>query len=135
LKASLKIRNGSGKWLHRRVCDRFLHPRILQRKKRGFAVNVVDGWFHSSVSGGFREMLLNESSLMFDVLKPAPVRKILEDHHSGRQDNYKLLFSLVMLEHWLRGMQSDLAGRSGRTHQYERAPAGNPLRAKLTIQL
>lgn len=125
LEASFKIRHGSGKWVHRRVCNRFLHPRILQRKKRGFAVNVVDGWFHSSVSGELPDMLLNERSLMFDLLKPAPVRKLLEDHHSGRQDNYKLLFSLVMLEHWLRGIQSDVTGRNGRAHQYERgAPAG-----------
>jgi hypothetical protein len=30
------------------------------------------------------------------------VRRLLESHQSGRQDNHKLLFSLVMLEQWLR---------------------------------
>ena len=52
-------------------------------------------------------MLLDESSLMFELLKPEPVRKLLRDHRSGRQDNHKLLFSLVMLEQWLRGIRSD----------------------------
>ena len=52
-------------------------------------------------------MLLDESSLMFGLLKPEPVRKTLEDHRSGRQDNHKLLFSLVMLEQWLREIQSN----------------------------
>ena len=47
-------------------------------------------------------MLLDESSLMFGLLNPEPVRKLLEGHRSGRQDNHKLLFSLVMLEQWLR---------------------------------
>src|SRR6266513_2359868 len=106
LGANLKIRHGTRKWLHRRVCQSYLPRRILKRKKRGFAVNVVDGWLHSSVQGLLPEMLLDESSLMFDLLKPEPVRKLLSDHRSGRQDNHKLLFSLVMLEQWLRGIRS-----------------------------
>ena len=106
LGASFKIRHGTRKWLHRQVCQSYLPRRILKRKKRGFAVNVVDGWLHSSVQGQLPEMLLDDSSLMFDLLKPEPVRKLLSDHKSGRQDNHKLLFSLVMLEQWLRGIRS-----------------------------
>src|SRR5213595_3832515 len=97
-----KIRNGARKWLHRRVCRNYLSSRILKRKKRGFAVNVVDDWFHSSLTGELQEVLLDESSLMFSLLKPNSVRKLLSDHRSARQDNHKLLFSLVMLEQWLR---------------------------------
>ena len=106
LDASYKIRHGTGKWLHRKVCQRFLDPRILRRKKRGFAVNVVDGWLQSSLQGKLPEMLLDESSLMFNLLEPQAVRRLLHEHRSGRQDNYKLLFSLAMLEQWLRGSAS-----------------------------
>jgi asparagine synthase (glutamine-hydrolysing) len=106
LDASSKIRRGTRKWLHRQVCQSYLPPRIMKRKKRGFAVNVVDDWFRSSLEGEIPEMLMDESSLMFDLLKPEPVRKLLSDHRSRRQDNHKLLFSLVMLEQWLRGMRS-----------------------------
>ena len=99
-----KIRNGSRKWLHRRVCENYLPARILKRKKRGFAVNVVDDWFRSSLDGKFQESLLDQGSLMFGLLKPGPVRKLVNDHQSGRKDNHKLLFSLVMFEQWLRRM-------------------------------
>ena len=102
LGAGFKIRNGIRKWLHRRVCERYLPSRILKRKKRGFAVNVVDDWFHSSLTGELQEVLLDESSLMFGLLNPKPVRRLLEGHQSGRQDNHKVLFSLVMIEQWLR---------------------------------
>src|SRR5206468_1616625 len=108
LDASFKIRRGTRKWLHRQVCQSYLPSRILKRKKRGFAVNVVDEWFHSSLEGELPELLLDESSHMFDLLKPEPVRKLLEAHRSRRQDNHKLLFSLVMLEQWLRGIRSNL---------------------------
>ncbi len=107
LNASFKIRNGNRKWLHRQVCQSYLTPSILKRKKRGFAVNVVDGWFHSSLRGKLPELLLDGNSLMFELLKPEPVQKLLEAHRSGRQDNHKLLFSLVMLEQWLRKRSSN----------------------------
>ena len=70
LGANLKVRNGTRKWLHRQVCQSYLPPQILKRKKRGFAVNVVDEWFHSSLNGALQEMLLDESSLMFGLLNP-----------------------------------------------------------------
>jgi asparagine synthase (glutamine-hydrolysing) len=105
LNANFKVRNGTRKWLHRQVCRNYLPPQILKRKKRGFAVNVVDEWFNSSVQSQLPEMLLDRNSLMFELLKPESVRELLEAHRSRRQDNHKLLFSLVMLEQWLRGMR------------------------------
>jgi asparagine synthase (glutamine-hydrolysing) len=106
LDASFKIRNGTRKWLHRQVCQNYLPPRILKRKKRGFAVNVVDQWLQSKLKSQFSELLLDTSSLMFQLLKPEPVQKLMKDHQSGRQDNHKLLFSLVMFEYWLRRVRS-----------------------------
>ncbi len=106
LGANFKIRNGTRKWLHRQVCECYLPQRILKRKKRGFAVNVVDEWFHSSLKGELTQLLLDESSLMFELLRPESVQRLLEAHRSRRQDNHKLLFSLVMFEQWLRRMWS-----------------------------
>lgn len=106
LDASFKVRNGSRKWLHRRICEKFLPPQIMQRKKRGFAVNVVDRWFDSAVGGELAEILMDERSLMFELLKPEAVRKLLQVHQTGRNDNHKLLFSLVMFEQWLRRMRA-----------------------------
>src|SRR5262245_32566622 len=96
LDASLKIRKGKGKWLHREVCRQLLPASVLGRKKRGFAVNVVDQWFHSSLTGVLPALLRDDSSLMFELLEPRAVARLLDDHQSGRHDNHKLLFSLVM---------------------------------------
>jgi asparagine synthase (glutamine-hydrolysing) len=108
LDSRFKVRLGERKWLHRRVCEKFLPRQILKRKKRGFAVNVVDAWFQSSAKGKISDVLLDNSSLMYSTLDPTPVKKLLDDHQSRRQDNHKLLFSLVMFEQWLRGVRSSL---------------------------
>ena len=107
LGASFMIRGRERKWLHRQVCKSFLPPQILRRKKRGFAVNVVDEWFNAGATGKMTEVLLDEGSLMFDFLEPGSVRELLNNHRSRRQDNHKLLFSLVMLEEWLRNHHSN----------------------------
>jgi asparagine synthase (glutamine-hydrolysing) len=43
---------------------------------------------------------------MFDLLDPARVKALFDDHRSGKQDNHKILFSLVMFEQWLRVTRS-----------------------------
>jgi asparagine synthase (glutamine-hydrolysing) len=106
LRPAMKIRGRHGKWLHRKVCEGYLPPALLRRKKRGFAVNVVDQWFQSAANSTLADSLLDPQSLMFDLLEPKPVGALLEDHRSGRSDNHKLLFSLAMFEQWLRGVRA-----------------------------
>jgi len=105
LNSSFKVRHGKGKWLHRKVCRSFLSREILNRKKQGFAVNVVDDWFRNSLSNEMNRVLLDHSSHMYTYLKPLAVSQLLDDHKSGRADNHKVLFSLVALEHSLRGYE------------------------------
>ena len=108
LRSTMKVRRGSGKWLHRRVCHRYLPKPILERKKKGFAVNVVDGWFRSSIDGLLPDTLLNSGSLMFDFIDPEPVKTLLDEHRSRQHDHHKILFSLVMLEQSIRASRSRL---------------------------
>ena len=102
LPANLKVRNGSRKWLHRRVCRQYLPAPIVKRPKRGFAVNVVDDWFRGAIESQMTESLLDSGSKIYQYLRPGPVRELFEEHSSGRNDNHKVLFSLVLFEQWLR---------------------------------
>jgi asparagine synthase (glutamine-hydrolysing) len=102
LDASLKIHGISRKYIHRQLCADFLPRDVIRGKKRGFAVNVVDDWFHRSLSGSMDATLLDRDSLMYRYLKPAAVRTLLEDHKNRNADHHKILFSLVVLEQWLR---------------------------------
>lgn len=109
LPADFKVRGGSRKWLHRLVCREFLPASILSRPKRGFATNVVDGWFRSDMDSKMSETLLDGSSRIFQYLSARAVRHLFEQHSSGRQDNHKILFSLVVFEEWLRAQKVPVA--------------------------
>ena len=109
LPASLKVRKGSRKWLHRQVCGKYLPASVLRRKKRGFASNVVDDWFRSTMESKMTDSLLDDGSRIFQYLKPAAVRDLLDQHASGRSDHHKILFSLVVFEQWLRAHDTPVA--------------------------
>ena len=109
LPAKLKVRNGSRKWLHRRVCQAYLPSSILKRRKRGFAANVVDDWFRTAISGTMTETLLDGGSKIYEYLSKDAVHGLLAQHASSRHDNHKILFSLVVLEQWLRAQESPVS--------------------------
>lgn len=104
LPANLKVRSGTGKWLHKQVCRGFLPKAIVARPKRGFAMTVVDGWFRDAVGGTMASTFEDDSSAIYQFLRPAAVRQLYADHAEGRSDNHKVLFSLIVLEEWLKGL-------------------------------
>jgi asparagine synthase (glutamine-hydrolysing) len=100
--AERKVRLGRRKWLHREVCRRFLPRTILARKKRGFAVDVVDAWLRRAGTDDIGRYLLDGSALIYAFLEPHAVERLADQHQRGARDNHKLLFSLIVLEQWLR---------------------------------
>jgi asparagine synthase (glutamine-hydrolysing) len=102
LDARFKVRNGSQKWAHRRVCADVLPAAILRRPKRGFAVNVVDGWIRNARSQKSVAAMFAEDSSLRHIIRTDTVGQLLKSHISGESDNHKLLFSLAVCEQWLR---------------------------------
>jgi asparagine synthase (glutamine-hydrolysing) len=102
LPARMKIRGCTQKWLHRQVCQTFLPAVFIRRKKRGFASNVVDDWFRGTMNSRMASTLLDGQSRMYQYLRPKAVQQLYKDHASGRSDNHKILFSLIVFEEWLK---------------------------------
>ena len=102
LPASMKIQFGNQKWIHREICKNYLPKEIINRKKRAFAVNVVDEWFQSSMNSKFVDYLNDPTSMIFEFLNYNSIQKLLQDHQTRKEDNYKIIFSIVLFEEWLR---------------------------------
>jgi asparagine synthase (glutamine-hydrolysing) len=49
-----------------------------------------------------RKLLLAPDALMYEFLEPETVRRLVEDHLSGRENRRLLLWSLLNFEHWCR---------------------------------
>ena len=84
--------------MHRQTCDKFLPKKILARKKRGFAVNVVDQWFRDDTSNSFKRWLSDKDLSIREFIRLDKVRDLVEKHQAGEGDYHKILFSLIMFE-------------------------------------
>ena len=58
------------------------------------------------------DSLLDSGSKIYQYLRPTAVRELFKQHSSGRQDNHKILFSLVVFEEWLRVHEEPVAALS-----------------------
>ncbi len=101
LPSSYKVRRGRRKWLHAEVCRRFLPAEVLNRPKRGFAVDT-EGWLRGAVDSQLHRQLADPASLMYELLDHRAIQALLAEHRAGHGVNHKLLYSLVALESWLR---------------------------------
>ena len=69
-------------------------------------MNVVDDWFRGPSRNPVIDSILDGRSEVYKYLDFAAVQRILKQHQSGREDNHKVLFSVVMFEQWLRARQN-----------------------------
>ncbi|HLZ35246.1 MAG TPA: asparagine synthase (glutamine-hydrolyzing) [Nitrospira sp.] len=102
LPARFKVRGRSQKWLHRQVCQSYLPATFINRKKRGFAGNVVDDWFRGAMNSKMADTFMDGQSQMYHYLRPQAVQQLYQAHAAGKSDNHKILFSLIVFEEWLR---------------------------------
>jgi len=96
----LRNRPGQGKYLLRKVLDRYVPRPMFERPKMGFGV-PVGSWLRGPLRE-WGEDLLSPSMLRSQGLLDAQVvRSAWVDHLSGRSDRTYELWSVLMLQAWL----------------------------------
>ncbi len=102
LPLTMKLRGLRSKFLLKRALRGMLPDSILNRPKKGFGIPIAQ-WFR----GPLKEQLLSvlspdriEREGFFD---PIVVKRLIDDHLTGRRDNRKQLWTLFAFELWHDG--------------------------------
>jgi len=93
-----KVRGGRGKHALREALRTRVLPEVLDGKKRGFDTPLA-AWLRGPLYAPTADALEN---LPADWFRREELRQRLAEHRSGRRDHGRLLWSLLVLEHWRR---------------------------------
>lgn len=104
LPLTLKVRNGKGKHLLRRVLRKYVPAALVERPKMGFGM-PLDHWLRGHLRD-WAESLLDERTIRDGgFIDPAPVRAKWKDHLSGRGEWTHQIWAILMLQAWLQAQR------------------------------
>ena len=101
----LRIRDGRGKWLLRRVLDRYVPPALMDRPKTGFSLPVGD-WLRGPLRE-WAESLLSPAALSDSNVFDGKLVRATWDRHTSQDTNEELrLWPVLMYQEWWAAWQS-----------------------------
>jgi asparagine synthase (glutamine-hydrolysing) len=98
---SLKLRNGTSKYLLRRVLHDRVPRSIVERGKQGFEPPTGE-WLRGPLADMTDALLFDGRLRNRGLFSPKTVARLWTEHRTGRRDHRERLWSLVMLELWFR---------------------------------
>ena len=96
----MKIREGKGKHVLRRILGRHVPPRLFERPKAGFGIPVGE-WMRGPLRDWCETLLSPDRLRNEGYLSPDLVRTRWDQHLSGGVDHSSSLWGILMFQAWL----------------------------------
>lgn len=90
----LKCKNGNGKYILKRVLERYLPKELIYRKKQGFGIPLFE-WFKNDLIKLFDEYFYED-----DIIDMRYPRKLLNDFKNGKYVNVNKLWFVLVYKMW-----------------------------------
>jgi asparagine synthase (glutamine-hydrolysing) len=99
LPLGFKLRGGRGKWLLRRVLDRYVPKHLVDRPKMGFSI-PVDAWLRGPLREWAESLLAPARLKLYGFVHAEPVRRAWLEHLEGSRNWQYPLWTVLMLQAW-----------------------------------
>jgi asparagine synthase (glutamine-hydrolysing) len=111
--STLKLRDGTGKYLLKRAMAARLPAEILARRKMGFGV-PLGTWFRAELRDMTHDLLLAPRTRQRGIFRPSWVEWLVRTHEAGRRDCSARLWALLCFELWMRRWADKSPGTDSR---------------------
>ena len=96
---TLKMRDGTGKWILRRLLGRYLPPHLIDRPKAGFAVPLRD-WLRGPLRDWGASLLDQKKLQQEGFFDAAAVAGAWQQLQNGGAQSPQLLWNILMFQAW-----------------------------------
>jgi asparagine synthase (glutamine-hydrolysing) len=100
LPLSMKVHDGKGKRVLRRVLDRYVPRPLIDRPKMGFGM-PLEAWLRGRLRDWAESLLDAPAMRAQGLLDPGPIREKWEEHVAGKGEWKHHLWAVLMLQAWL----------------------------------
>lgn len=97
---------GDGKIILRNALKKYVPDYYTQFKKQGFSAPDAS-WFRNESENYLKSILFNKNAGIYNFLSYDFVKKIIENHLSGKENKRLLIWSLLSFEIWLKKFFSE----------------------------
>ena len=106
LPVSMKLRDGRGKWILRRLLDRHVPRELVDRPKTGFAI-PLDAWLRGPLRNWAESLLAEDRLRREGFFHPQSIRETWARHLRGKATEGSRLWSVLMFQAWFEHQGSD----------------------------
>jgi asparagine synthase (glutamine-hydrolysing) len=100
LPADLRVRRLETKWVLKKAAERWLPKDVIYRRKRGLSVPIAN-WINEGLRAEVDRLLAPERLRAQGLIDEKRAGELLAAHRSGRANNAKPLWALIVLQYWL----------------------------------
>ena len=94
-----KVHGSTGKYLIKKIAEKYLDRDILYRQKVGFTV-PVGRWLRADLKDFLVSHVTRSDSFCAEYLKRESIERLVAEHVEGKRDHHKKLWILLNLELW-----------------------------------
>lgn len=95
-----KMQGFASKYILKKMVSKVLPKQILRQRKLGFTI-PLNSWFRGKLDD-FSRSFLSENCKLLEFIRPDYIKWILNEHTTNRQDFGNQIYTLIVLEMWLR---------------------------------
>jgi asparagine synthase (glutamine-hydrolysing) len=100
LPTDLRIRRFETKWVLKKAAERWLPKDVIYRRKRGLSVPIAS-WINEGLRHEVDRLLSPARLSAQGLLDEQHVADLLSAHRTGRANNAKPLWALIVLQYWI----------------------------------
>ncbi len=101
LPTSIKLYNGSFKYLIKEIVHKYIPKEIIQRPKKGFSIPIKE-WYEDQLKDFFKEAINEKDIKEQGILNYEAVKNIIKRYNNGESNMINIIWQIFLFQLWCK---------------------------------